>query len=64
MTVRITTDETFRYVETNTCPVYSNPNWQNPAQACEMQRTYRIPLNPQPAATPLPVAQVRGHAQQ
>lgn len=53
----ITEDNTYRYVRTNTCPVYDNPEWTNPNQACEFEVTYRLPLVPVPAQTPIPVGQ-------
>lgn len=58
MAVDITTDDDYRYVMTNTCPVYENPAWDNPNQACVLQQTYRIPLNPQPARVPIPIGQI------
>lgn len=57
MEVSITQDATYRYVSTTTCPVYDNPEWMNPNQACEFQETYRIPLVPVPAQIPIPVGQ-------
>lgn len=53
--VTITTDSTHRIVATSTCPPYDNPNWQNPASACHLDATYRIPLIPKFAVQPIPV---------
>lgn len=57
MEVIITQDATYRYISTTTCPVYNNPEWMNPNQACAFQETYRIPLAPVPARTLVPVGQ-------
>jgi len=46
MGVTITTDGTYRNVNTSTCPPYNNPEWTNPNMACISQTTFRIPLNP------------------
>ena len=39
------------------CPPYDNPGWTNPAQACQFQKTYKIPLYPKKASTPIPVGE-------
>ena len=56
-TAKITTNGTFRYVQTSECPPYKNPSWTNPAHACVFENTYRIPLNPKMAKTPIPVGE-------
>lgn len=53
----ITTDTTFRYVATNGCPKYENPKWTNPGHACVHQFTYKLPLRPTYARTPIPVGE-------
>ena len=55
--VTITTDDSFRYVETFKCPPYKNPLWTNPAWACSGDTTYTLPLVPKFAAKPIPVGQ-------
>ena len=57
MTATITTDDTFRYVRTDTCPVYSS-EWTNPNEACMLETTYRIPLVPTAPRMSVPVGQV------
>ena len=57
MRATITTDDTFRYMRTNQCPVYPS-EWTNPNQACEIETTYRIPLTPVTPLRPVPVGQV------
>ena len=49
MGVTVTTDSTYRNVQTSTCPPYDNPGWTNPNMACISQTTFRIPLNPSSA---------------
>lgn len=56
MTATVTTDDTFRYIQTDTCPVYSS-EWTNPNEACVFEITYRIPLVPTEPLAPVPVAQ-------
>lgn len=56
-TVKITTNGTFRYVQTSECPPYKNPSWTNPAHACVFESTYRIPTNPKMAKTQIPVGE-------
>ena len=56
-TVKITTNGTFRYVQTSECPPYKNPSWTNPAHACVFESTYRIPIHPKMAKTPIPVGE-------
>ena len=51
-------DNTFLSITTNGCPPYAGPNWNNPNQACEFSRTYRIPRRPRVAQTPIPVGTV------
>lgn len=57
MTATETTDDTFRYINTNQCPVYSS-EWMNPNEACVFDTTYRIPLVPVTPRVPVPVGQV------
>ena len=53
-----TTDDTFRYFETSTCPPYSNPNWSIPNPACSIAKTFKIPLQPKFASKAIPAAEV------
>lgn len=55
--VTITTDNTYRYINTSTCPPYDNPDWTNPAQACLRQTIFKIPLKPKRAKEPIPVGE-------
>lgn len=57
VTVKITIDETYRYVETNGCPPYKNPYWTNPGHACIQTLNFRIPLNQTLAKEPVPVGE-------
>lgn len=50
-------DGQFMTITTNMCPPYTNSKWTNPGQACEFSTTYKIPLNPKQASTPIPLAQ-------
>lgn len=58
MLATITQDDTYRYVETTTCPPYENPGWDNPNTACASDKTFQIPLQPRLAQTPIPVGEV------
>ena len=60
MGVTITTDSTYRNVETSTCPPYNNPEWTNPSRACISQTTFRIPLNTVYARVPIPMGEPYG----
>ena len=53
----ITIDSMYRYVTTDGCPKYDNPNWTNPVNACIHQFTYKLPRNPTYAPTPIPVGE-------
>ncbi len=50
-------DSQFLYVNTIGCPPYANPGWTNPSQACQFPLTYKIPLYPKKASTPIPVGE-------
>ena len=50
-------DTSFLYVTTTMCPPYENPKWTNPAWACDMKKTYKIPLNPRVAKVHIPVGE-------
>ena len=53
----IVSDDTYIYVNTTQCPPYAGAGWSNPAQACEFDNTYRIPLNPRKANKTIPVGE-------
>ena len=56
--VSITTDSTYRYVSTSTCPQYPNPNWNNPNSACLTSTTYKIPLVPRLATRTISAGEI------
>lgn len=53
----ISTDASFRIVETTQCPPYNNPGWTNPAEACIFKMEYKLPLTPKMAKQPIPVGE-------
>ena len=57
--ITITSDENFRYITTFQCPPYDNPMWDNPNDACMVEVTYKIPLQPKRPtnATSIPVGE-------
>ena len=57
MTATVTEDDTYLYVETDTCPPYANPGWSNPNTACQLQKTFKIPLSPRYALVPIPLGE-------
>ena len=59
-TVSISSDADFRYVKTDGCPPYENPKWTNPAEACTQSLTFKLPLKPKDATTPIPVGEPYG----
>ena len=57
MTAAITQDEEYRIIETDTCPPYDNPGWNNPNDACVFNKMYKIPLEPVLAKEPIPLGE-------
>ena len=50
-------DDTYRNIETDTCPPYDNPGWNNPNDACKMDKIFKIPLKPVFAKVPIPLGE-------
>ena len=58
MVASISEDGDYRVVETDTCPPYDNPGWNNPNMACSVDKILKIPLNPKLAKIPIPLGEV------
>lgn len=56
-TVTRTSDDTYTYVITSTCPPFTNPSWTNPNSACDQTRRYSIPHTPAFARVPIPTGE-------
>lgn len=56
--VVISRNSTYRHVQTTGCPPYENPGWTNRAEACVVELTYEIPINPKVANVPIPVGEI------
>ena len=57
MMATVTEDDTYRYVETDTCPPYDNPGWDNPNRACQFDKMFKVPLEPTIAKVPIPLGE-------
>ena len=57
-TVSTTSDSTYTYFSSTTCPPYhGNHTWSNPNAACDQNMNYSLPHTPRYASVPIPTGQ-------